>query len=171
MFSVIPKLSSFLSATFPVMPQGRRSATKRWRARPMPICICIDDNRRTSSSRHGSRFWIPVHVRKPSYGTSLEPASSERCRRAADLRDKRPSPRVSRLSVHASGCERSRDTTARENSSLSPKWTPLVAARTFESMIRGLWTDWLRYGQDFDLMELGSQYVSELFASFRAGKG
>lgn len=62
-------------------------------------------------------------------------------------------------------------TMARENGSLSPKWTPLVAARTFESMIRGLWTDWLRYGQDFDLMELGSQCVSELFASFRAGQG
>ena len=59
-------------------------------------------------------------------------------------------------------------TMANENGSLSPNWTPEVSARVFESMIRGLWADWLRYGQGFDLMKVGSQCIAELFVSFRA---
>ena len=59
-------------------------------------------------------------------------------------------------------------TMADENGSLSPNWTPEVAARVFESMIMGLWADWLRYGQGFDLMKVGSQCIAELFVSFRS---
>ena len=59
-------------------------------------------------------------------------------------------------------------TMADENGSLSPNWTPEVSARVFESMIMGLWADWLRYGQGFDLMKIGSQCIAELFVSFRA---
>jgi AcrR family transcriptional regulator len=59
-------------------------------------------------------------------------------------------------------------TMADENGSLSPNWTPEVSARVFESMIMGLWADWLRYGQRFDLMKVGSQCISELFVSFRS---
>jgi len=58
-------------------------------------------------------------------------------------------------------------TMARENRSLSAIWTPDIAARAFASMIRGLWADWLRYGQDFDLLKVGSQCVVELFNTFR----
>lgn len=56
---------------------------------------------------------------------------------------------------------------ADENGSLNPNWTPEIAARVLESMIRGLWADWLRYGQEFDLMKIGSQCIAELFISFR----
>jgi AcrR family transcriptional regulator len=59
-------------------------------------------------------------------------------------------------------------TMAAENGSLSSNWTPEVSARVFESMIMGLWADWLRYGQGFDLMKIGSQCIAELFVSFRA---
>jgi len=59
-------------------------------------------------------------------------------------------------------------TMADENGSLSPNWTPEVSARVFESMIMGLWADWLRYGQRFDLMKVGSQCIAELFVSFRS---
>ena len=59
-------------------------------------------------------------------------------------------------------------TMADENGSLSPNWTPEVSARVFESMIMGLWADWLRYGQGFDLMKIGSQCIAELFVSFRS---
>jgi AcrR family transcriptional regulator len=56
---------------------------------------------------------------------------------------------------------------ARDNGSLSAAWTPDIAARTFESMIMGLWADWLRYGKRFDLLAIGSQCIIELFRSFR----
>jgi AcrR family transcriptional regulator len=59
-------------------------------------------------------------------------------------------------------------TMADENGSLSSNWTPEVSARVLESMMRGLWADWLRYGQGFDLMKVGSQCIAELFVSFRA---
>jgi AcrR family transcriptional regulator len=59
---------------------------------------------------------------------------------------------------------------ARENGSLSAAWTPDIAARTFESMIMGLWADWLRYGKRFDLLAIGSQCIVELFRSFRGGR-
>jgi AcrR family transcriptional regulator len=59
-------------------------------------------------------------------------------------------------------------TMADENGSLRSNWTPEVAARVFESMIMGLWADWLRYGQGFDLMKIGSQCIAELFVSFRS---
>lgn len=59
-------------------------------------------------------------------------------------------------------------TMARENGSLDAKWAPVVATRVLESMIRGLWSDWLRFGQDFDLNKIGGQCIRELFASFRA---
>ncbi len=56
---------------------------------------------------------------------------------------------------------------ARDNGSLSAAWTPETAARVFESMITGLWADWLRYGKRFDLLVVGSQCIAELFVSFR----
>lgn len=59
-------------------------------------------------------------------------------------------------------------TMAKENGSLRPAWTPEIAARVLESMIRGLWADWLRYGRGFDLMKIGSKCIAELFVSFRA---
>ena len=59
-------------------------------------------------------------------------------------------------------------TMAEENGTLSSNWTPQVAARVCESMMRGLWADWLRHGQGFDLMKVGSQCIAELFGSFRA---
>lgn len=59
-------------------------------------------------------------------------------------------------------------TMANENGSLTPSWTPETAARVFESMMRGLWADWLRYGQGFDLVKVGSECIAELFVSFRA---
>jgi len=49
----------------------------------------------------------------------------------------------------------------------SSAWTPEVAAQVFASMIRGLWSDWLRYGQSFDLKQVWPRCVSELCASFR----
>jgi AcrR family transcriptional regulator len=57
---------------------------------------------------------------------------------------------------------------ANENGSLNPNWTPEIAARVLESMIRGLWADWLRYGQGFDLIKVGSQCIAQLFMSLRA---
>lgn len=57
---------------------------------------------------------------------------------------------------------------ARDNGSLSDRWTPGTAARVFELMLRGLWTDWLRHDQNFDLMEAGSRCLSELFVSLRS---
>lgn len=59
-------------------------------------------------------------------------------------------------------------TMARNNNSLSGAWTPAIAAKVFESMMRGLWADWLRFGQSFDLLTIGSQCITELFRSFRA---
>lgn len=56
---------------------------------------------------------------------------------------------------------------AKDNGSLSAAWTPDTAGRVFESMIMGLWADWLRYGKRFDLLAVGSQCVIELFRSFR----
>lgn len=58
-------------------------------------------------------------------------------------------------------------TMACENGSLKPTWTPATAARVFETMISGLWADWLRYGQDFDLAVVGANCITELFAAFR----
>jgi AcrR family transcriptional regulator len=56
---------------------------------------------------------------------------------------------------------------AKDNGSLNVGWKPEIAARVFESMIMGLWADWLRYGKRFDLLGVGSQCVLELFRSFR----
>ena len=56
---------------------------------------------------------------------------------------------------------------ARRNGSLAPTWTAETASRVFDAMMRGLWADWLRYGQDFDLVAIGSRCLDELFTSFR----
>lgn len=56
---------------------------------------------------------------------------------------------------------------ARTGGSLNLSWTPEIAAQVFASMIRGLWSDWLRYGQDFDLARVWPRCVSELCSSFR----
>jgi AcrR family transcriptional regulator len=58
-------------------------------------------------------------------------------------------------------------TMAHENGSLSSNWTPEIAARVFESMMMGMWENWLRY-RGFDLMKVGSQCIARLFDSFRA---
>jgi len=60
-------------------------------------------------------------------------------------------------------------TMARENNSLSSAWTPVIAARAFESMMRGLWADWLRFGRGFDLLTIGSQCIRAMFQAFRTG--
>jgi AcrR family transcriptional regulator len=57
---------------------------------------------------------------------------------------------------------------ARENGSLNSNWTAEIAARVFQAMMRGLWADWLRYGQDFDLLSVGTKCIEELFVSLRA---
>jgi AcrR family transcriptional regulator len=59
-------------------------------------------------------------------------------------------------------------TMAHENGSLDRNWTPETAARVFEAMIRGIWVEWLRYEQGFDLVTVGSQSIDELFRAFRA---
>lgn len=59
-------------------------------------------------------------------------------------------------------------TIASENGSLHVNWPAETAARVYASMMRGLWADWLRYGQDFDLLTVGSQCLDKLFESFRA---
>lgn len=59
-------------------------------------------------------------------------------------------------------------TMASENGTLSARWTPATATAVFSSMMRGLWADWLRYGQGFDLSKVGSSCIAELFESFRA---
>ena len=59
-------------------------------------------------------------------------------------------------------------TMAHKNKSLSDAWTPAIAAKTFEAMMRGLWADWLRFGNSFDLMAEGSQCIVALFRSFRS---
>ena len=56
---------------------------------------------------------------------------------------------------------------AAENGSLNAKWTPGTAARVFETMMSGLWADWLRYGQEFDMAVEGADCVRELFTAFR----
>lgn len=59
-------------------------------------------------------------------------------------------------------------TMARENNSLASAWTPAIAAKAFESMMQGLWADWLRFGRGFDLLTIGSQCITELFQALRA---
>jgi len=59
-------------------------------------------------------------------------------------------------------------TMARDDGSLNPNWTSDVAARVFDAMMRGLWADWLRYGQDFNLLSVGAKCIEELFVSLRA---
>ncbi len=58
-------------------------------------------------------------------------------------------------------------TMAANNGTLSTTWEPDISAKVFESMIRGLWADWLRYGQSFDVVEVGSKCITELFEAFR----
>jgi len=62
-------------------------------------------------------------------------------------------------------------TMAADNGTLSPVWGPDIAAKVFESMIHGLWADWLRYGQNFDIVEVGTKCVAELFEAFRGKSG
>lgn len=58
-------------------------------------------------------------------------------------------------------------TMAGKNGTLSANWAPDISAKVFESMIRGLWADWLRYGQNFDVVDVGSKCIAELFEAFR----
>lgn len=50
---------------------------------------------------------------------------------------------------------------------LAQQWTPETAARVFGAMIRGLWADWLIFGREFDLVQVGTRSITELFASMR----
>jgi AcrR family transcriptional regulator len=103
---------------------------------------------------------------------------------AADVRQQRVSTilllRCEYVGEMAGALERQRDadavmrknllrifTMARENNSLAETWTPAIAAKAFEAMMRGLWADWLRFGQSFDLVTVGSQCITELFQAFR----
>ncbi|ETR76748.1 transcriptional regulator [Afipia sp. P52-10] len=57
---------------------------------------------------------------------------------------------------------------AHKDNSLAAGWTAATAAKTFDAMIRGLWADWLRFGQSFDLMTEGTECITALFRTFRA---
>jgi AcrR family transcriptional regulator len=58
---------------------------------------------------------------------------------------------------------------AHGDGSLGPGWAPEVAAKTFECMMVGLFVDWLRFGQKFDIVEVGRPCIAGLIRSFRAG--
>ncbi|MDH7794144.1 MULTISPECIES: TetR family transcriptional regulator [unclassified Beijerinckia] len=51
---------------------------------------------------------------------------------------------------------------------LAQNWTPETAAHVFGAMMRGLWADWLTFGREFGLVEVGTRSITELFASMRA---
>ncbi|HEV2570332.1 MAG TPA: TetR family transcriptional regulator [Beijerinckiaceae bacterium] len=50
---------------------------------------------------------------------------------------------------------------------LAPSWTPETAARVFGAMMHGLWTDWLIFGKEFDLIDVSICSITELFASMK----
>jgi TetR/AcrR family acrAB operon transcriptional repressor len=56
---------------------------------------------------------------------------------------------------------------AAANNQLAEGWTPDVAAQCFIFMIKGLYTEWLRFGRQFDLVAEGKICLGQLFASFR----
>lgn len=51
---------------------------------------------------------------------------------------------------------------------LAPGWTPDIASRCFIWMLKGLYSDWLHFGRDFDLSAEGRKCMRQLFASFRS---
>ncbi|MBL0372775.1 TetR family transcriptional regulator [Rhizobium sp. KVB221] len=56
---------------------------------------------------------------------------------------------------------------AYEKGQLASSWTPDVAARSFLWLMKGVYTDWLRFGMQFDLATEGGACVKQLFSSFR----
>jgi len=60
-------------------------------------------------------------------------------------------------------------TMASENGTLSPAWTPQIAAMTFEALVTGLFMNWLRFDHGFDLVNVGSGCLDNLFRTFRNG--
>jgi len=58
-------------------------------------------------------------------------------------------------------------TLAQEEGRLSPAWPPDVAASTLTCLMGGLMADWIRFGRRFDLIEVGTRSVGELFRAFR----
>ncbi|WP_142847721.1 TetR family transcriptional regulator [Telmatospirillum sp. J64-1] len=56
---------------------------------------------------------------------------------------------------------------AQEQGMLSPAWTPETASRVFVSFMSGLFSDWLRYGMNFEIVQTGRACLADLFRSFR----
>ncbi|MFN4283126.1 MAG: TetR family transcriptional regulator [Alphaproteobacteria bacterium] len=57
---------------------------------------------------------------------------------------------------------------AREQGALSPAWKPDDCAGIFINFVIGIFTDWIRFGQQFDLVEIGSRQATKLIATFKA---
>ncbi|MDQ0324471.1 AcrR family transcriptional regulator [Rhodopseudomonas julia] len=53
---------------------------------------------------------------------------------------------------------------------LHPSWRPDIAARAYNTMFFGLIHQWLRFGQPFDIGEVGREVFAALFSSFRCPK-
>lgn len=58
-------------------------------------------------------------------------------------------------------------TKAEEKGQLRSNWTPRSATQCFFWMIKGLCTNWLLFGQRFDLVEEGGASIARLFNGFR----
>ena len=50
---------------------------------------------------------------------------------------------------------------------LRPGWTPSIAANAYFCAVVGLFSEWLRLEQEFDLVETATPLLNSLFASFR----
>lgn len=60
---------------------------------------------------------------------------------------------------------------AQTKGQLSERWTPETAARTFFWVLKGLYSEWLRFGMQFDLAQWGGQTITRLVACFRNTHG
>lgn len=56
---------------------------------------------------------------------------------------------------------------AEEKGQLRSNWTPLTATQCFFWMIKGMCTNWLLFGQHFDLVTEGESSIARLFNGFR----
>ena len=57
---------------------------------------------------------------------------------------------------------------AAQSDKLSPAWTAKTAASAYCAAIHGLFSQWLRTGESFDLMATGRPLLTALFDSYRA---
>ena len=51
---------------------------------------------------------------------------------------------------------------------LGPCWTPTLAANAYFCAVVGLFSEWLRLEQEFDIVETATPLLDSLFANFRA---